>query len=59
MPPEVSEPLAPSNGSTPAEVIQLLEQALGLLDTIPNTQHLAAHVQGVIDELRDDEADHQ
>lgn len=52
MPPESSEPTAPSNSSKAAQVVKLLEQALGLLDTIADAEHLAAHMQGVIDELQ-------
>ena len=51
MPPAPLEPAAPSIEAMKAQVIQLLEQALGLLDSIPDTSHLAAHVQGVLDEL--------
>ena len=59
MPPEFSEPVAPSNGSKTIEVVQLLEQALGLLDSIPDTVHLAAQVQGIVDELRGQDDDPQ
>ena len=51
MPPEPLEPLAPGNASKKAQVVQLLEHVLELLDSMPDTAHLAAHVQGVIDEL--------
>ena len=52
MPPEFPEPDAPNNASSTVEVVQLLEQALDLLDTIPDTAHLAAQVQGIVDELK-------
>jgi hypothetical protein len=59
MPPESSGPLAPSNPTKAAQAVQLLEQALSLLDQIPDTEHLAAHVQGVIDELHGQDVDSQ
>lgn len=59
MPPEFSEPVAPGDALKTTEVIRLLEQALGLLDSIPDTAHLAAQVQGIVDELGDQGLDSQ
>lgn len=52
MPPKPMEPVAPSDAPNPERVVQLLDQALDLLDSLPDTEHLAARIQAVADELR-------
>jgi hypothetical protein len=59
VPPEPSEPVAPSDASKTERVVLLLEEALALLDSMSNTAHLAALLQGVADELRGQGVDDQ